>query len=397
MKKRNRKGLLISLFFLLTAVSCAPKQAGSSSGSSLFYESDFPLSENAESSFFSETVDPENARLEAIENLNRIFSSLDLTLYGHNGNRMIQKIYDEEIAAIENMDDDSIFLYDISSFLSKIQDIPTLSNAKKTDLFISEVFNIGYDKDRNPDGNNNDKAIELYNPTDVSISLSDYILELYGNGSDSIKSEDYRILLQGILDPHTAYVIVNQYASEKLKLKADWISPVYLGAKSSVALYKNGTLLDVFGTIGASYSSNDEFAIDGISSASELHNLIRKAGVVSSYEFIDSQWKVSFDADYSTLGTHVFSEDAFSASEALNALVEYWFGKEITGNIELITNYRGYRFSYDFYGYYYDENGQMLIEPDDGFELCFSLSVLDEDGRILETSYDGYVIYRKGV
>lgn len=398
MKKKNKR-LILFLLFAFTAVSCAKGEKDASIGSSEENFSSGSVSSQSDPDSSSDSLFSSSSSTEALERaveiLEEAYASVDLTLYGPNGQRKVAELYENERASIEVLSENELFAYTAEAFLTQLAKIPTWENMEQEDLFISEIFNIGYDKNLHPAGNNNDKAIELYNPLNDPVSLTGYTLELYSNGLDTIKSEEYRIVLDGTIEPHTAYLIVHSYASEALRQKADRISPVFLGAKSSVALYKNDSLLDVFGTIGANYASDEEFVIDGIPGALNLHNLIRKAGFTANYEFVDTQWEVAFDEDYSTLGVHVFSSKTTDAAEALSSLVAYWYGKEVTGNIELITDYQGYRFSYDFYGYYYDENGQMLIEPEDGFELSFALHVLDENNQIIASSYEGYVIYRK--
>ena len=49
--------------------------------------------------------------------------------------------------------------------------MPLFSNAQCTDLFISEYL----------EGWSNNKAIEIFNPTDAAVDLSDYRLERYSN------------------------------------------------------------------------------------------------------------------------------------------------------------------------------------------------------------------------
>lgn len=56
--------------------------------------------------------------------------------------------------------------------------LPTLAHAQCDDIFISEYV----------EGWSNNKAIELYNPTDAAIDLSDYRLERYSNGATDRKS-----------------------------------------------------------------------------------------------------------------------------------------------------------------------------------------------------------------
>jgi len=81
-------------------------------------------------------------------------------------------------------------------------------------LFLTSLFSMGQP---NPcetifiseyvEGWQNNKAIELYNPTNQSIDLSDYRLDRYSNGSSSA-APNQKLVLQGIMPPLSVYVIV---------------------------------------------------------------------------------------------------------------------------------------------------------------------------------------------
>lgn len=63
----------------------------------------------------------------------------------------------------------------------------------------------------------NNKALELFNPTNIKIDLSDYSIVKYNSDS----SNDYEELkIYGVLNPNETLVIVNSNADDKLKDKA---------------------------------------------------------------------------------------------------------------------------------------------------------------------------------
>lgn len=129
-----------------------------------------------------------------------------------------------------------------------------------SEIFISEYL----------EGWSNNKAIELYNPTDSDIDLSGYRLERYSNGSTSA-ADNQKLDLVGTIGASDAFVIVidkqdpdgeGQEAPvwEELADAADaFMCPIY---DENNALYFNGNdaivlrkidgnvLIDVFGTIG---------------------------------------------------------------------------------------------------------------------------------------------------
>lgn len=128
------------------------------------------------------------------------------------------------------------------------------------EIFISEYI----------EGWSNNKAIELYNPTNSEVDLSGYRLERYSNGSNSADANQ-RLDLEGIMPPLSVYVIVidkrdpdgtGQEAPvwDELQEKADiFMCPVY---DDNNAMYFNGNdalvlrkisgnlVIDTFGKIG---------------------------------------------------------------------------------------------------------------------------------------------------
>lgn len=128
------------------------------------------------------------------------------------------------------------------------------------ELFISEYI----------EGWSNNKAIELYNPTDAPIDLSGYRLERYSNGATSA-ADNQKLDLSGTIQPGAAFVIVidkqdpdgtGQEAPvwDELAEVADAFEcPIY---DENNAMYFNGNdamvlrkidgnvVIDVFGTIG---------------------------------------------------------------------------------------------------------------------------------------------------
>src|SRR5690554_102880 len=65
------------------------------------------------------------------------------------------------------------------------------------ELFISEYV----------EGWSNNKAIEIYNPTNQTIDLSDYIIVRYSNGSNFAGPES-AVELTGTIEPNDVYVAV---------------------------------------------------------------------------------------------------------------------------------------------------------------------------------------------
>jgi len=127
------------------------------------------------------------------------------------------------------------------------------TNAQCNELFISEYV----------EGTGNDKAIEIFNPTNSPISLSGYTLNRYSNGSSTITST---LVLAGTIAAHDVFVVVNGQTtvqnggtspavSPALQLLADQLdgpydAPTYFNGNDAVTLEKAGAKVDIFGKIG---------------------------------------------------------------------------------------------------------------------------------------------------
>lgn len=105
-------------------------------------------------------------------------------------------------------------------------------------IFISEYV----------EGWNNNRAIEIYNPTNAAIDLSEYIVARYSNGSNSAAVEN-AVQLSGIVGAHDVFVAVVDKRNplgvgleapiwDSLEVRADgFFCPVY---NTSDAFYWNG-------------------------------------------------------------------------------------------------------------------------------------------------------------
>ena len=168
------------------------------------------------------------------------------------------------------------------------------------EIFISEYV----------EGWSNNKAIELYNPTDETVDLSNYRLERYSNGSTTAPI-DKRLDLTGMMPPLSVYVIVidkrdstgtGQEAPvwDELQAKADTFAcPVY---DDNNVMYFNGNdamvlkntsqstpfIIDRLGKVGEDpgvegwndVAPDYTFAGNGITGWTKDHSLIRKSDIV---------------------------------------------------------------------------------------------------------------------
>ena len=179
--------------------------------------------------------------------------------------------------------------------------LSTFSFAQLTDcsdLFISEYV----------EGWSNNKALEIYNPTDAAIDLSAYMVIRYSNGSTSASSGN-AIQLTGTVAAGDVHVGVLEKLDENgegqeapiwdsLQVKADaFYCPEYntsnawyfngndalVLAKGSVNDINNAMLVDIFGKIGedpgVAWTSDFPYTGAGLEVTKD-HSMIRKSSVL---------------------------------------------------------------------------------------------------------------------
>ena len=91
-------------------------------------------------------------------------------------------------------------LYDNSGDYESLDDCQAFCGFQNfyncSELFFSEYV----------EGSSNNKALEIFNPTNQSIDLSNYSIERYSNGSSTVSDE---MILSGILLPGQTWVVTN--------------------------------------------------------------------------------------------------------------------------------------------------------------------------------------------
>lgn len=183
------------------------------------------------------------------------------------------------------------------------------------ELFISEYV----------EGWSNNKALELYNPTNSTIDLGNYQLKRYSNGSTSAGA-DKVLTLTGIMPPLSVFVIViDQRDSsgtgqdapvwDELQAKADAFecpiyeenSVMYFNGNDAVILYSLDfdLVIDRIGKIGEDPGNPSDgggwnnippdftWAANGAESWTSDHSLLRKSNIVGGDFFPTATFDVS--------------------------------------------------------------------------------------------------------
>ena len=166
------------------------------------------------------------------------------------------------------------------------------------------------------EGLSNNKALEIFNAESSPIDLSNYIVELYGNGASTPGNT---LALTGILAAGDMYVIANSNAAQEILDVADITSTVtYFNGNDAVVLrcINPDVIIDVIGEVGVDPGNNRGWSVAGVADATKDHTLIRKSTVgqgnlnwaaQAGTDVNDSEWIVMPVGHHTDLGTHTFN------------------------------------------------------------------------------------------
>ena len=195
--------------------------------------------------------------------------------------------------------------------------LASLASAQCTQLFISEYI----------DGDGNDKALEIYNPTNQPISLTGYFIRRYSNGSTAYTAGG-ELALSGTIAPNDVWVIVNGQTtgtasspacSPALQALADQLdgaypAPTYMNGDDAVVLEFGTEKVDIFGKIGEDPGTawTNEYPYTDAQGAwiTKDHTMRRKAGVdrgvATNPDFFDplAEYDTLVVNTWDGLGTH---------------------------------------------------------------------------------------------
>lgn len=165
------------------------------------------------------------------------------------------------------------------------------------DLFISEYFEgVGEYKDS--------KYIEIYNPFDTIVDLSNYALAVYKDGS---LNPAFTEPLSGELRANQVYIVYAPYSVKAISEKGHLASEVcYFNGDDAIALLKDNEVIDVIGVIGE--KPTDGWAVDDFSTT-QNNTLIRKESINSPTSTWDpNEWYPCYENYLYDLGNHYQEE-----------------------------------------------------------------------------------------
>lgn len=153
------------------------------------------------------------------------------------------------------------------------------------------------------EGNSNNKAIELYNPSPVAINLEGYHMETWNNGATEATNTQ---LLEGMIEPNDVFVIMNFLAAPELYQAADIESQVtWFNGNDVIVLYHDGVIIDQMGEFGP--DPGLPFTVDGGAGEMAEYTLVRKSNVSqgsTDWEVGQYQWDVYPQDTFDFIGYH---------------------------------------------------------------------------------------------
>ena len=189
-----------------------------------------------------------------------------------------------------------------------------------TELFFSEYV----------EGWSQNKAIEVYNPTNATIDLSNYTIERYSNGATN-SSAGGITTLTGMLASGDAFVLTNGETDtgstfgfcdpllislgDMAEPNGSYPTPMHMNGNDAMVLTKNGTVIDVIGRVGEDPASGawTDDAASGFTMGTwwtMQHTLIRKNTVLygdnNGLDLFDpsAEWDSLVVGSWGNLGSH---------------------------------------------------------------------------------------------
>jgi len=168
------------------------------------------------------------------------------------------------------------------------------------------------------EGSGNNKALEIYNPTDAQIDLSNYSIQRFNNGSTTASAT---LVLEGTIDAGGVYVLVNTNAVTAFTSVADSLTS-FIGHNGNDAyiLFNYVDTIDVFGLIGSSADFDIGTEVGGAAN----HTLLRKVDIhkgQKDWSLGNMEWNI-YDIDVSEhLGSHTMDACISTSTEVIQEQV----------------------------------------------------------------------------
>ena len=185
------------------------------------------------------------------------------------------------------------------------------SNNEVVNLYFSEYA----------EGSSNNKYVEIYNASSMSVDLSNYQIKGTNNGTAWGDNGERELSLTGTLASNSVYIISTDAADQSILNKADlslpYESPVHYNGNDAIGIFgkdSSGSFTVVLDVIGVESSDPGPagWNVAGVSGATKDHTLVRKASVTkgntnwensAGTSSSDSEWEVKDIDDWTSLGS----------------------------------------------------------------------------------------------
>jgi hypothetical protein len=156
------------------------------------------------------------------------------------------------------------------------------------------------------EGSSNNKAMEIFNSSNLAVGLSGYSVKIFFNGNSTATT----ISLSGTINAGDVYVVCHPSANASILSQCDMTTgSLTFNGNDAVALYNGPDAVDVIGQIGI--NPGTEWG-SGLTSTAD-NTLIRKCGIsrgnADGYGFFDpaTQWDGNLIDIFSFLGSHTLN------------------------------------------------------------------------------------------
>jgi predicted extracellular nuclease len=203
----------------------------------------------------------------------------------------------------------SILIIVISLALMPVQ----FASAAPSELFFSEYI----------EGSGNNKAVEIYNGTGSSANLSEYVLELYSNGSPTVSQSIILSTVAASLASDDVLVLAHGSANAAILASADGTSNAVINfnGDDAVVLRHNSTVIDAIGQVGT--DPGTQWANSGVST---LNQTLRRKDIICSGDSNGSdafdpsmEWDGFAQDTFGGLGSHTTDCDAGDAAPEVDS------------------------------------------------------------------------------
>ena len=183
----------------------------------------------------------------------------------------------------------------------------------------NEVINLYFSE--YAEGSSNNKYVEIYNASSMSVDLSNYQIKGTNNGTAWGDNGERELSLTGTLASNSVYIISTDAADQSILNKADlslpYESPVHYNGNDAIGIFgkdSSGSFTVVLDVIGVESSDPGPagWNVAGVSGATKDHTLVRKASVTkgntnwensAGTSSSDSEWEVKDIDDWTSLGS----------------------------------------------------------------------------------------------